>query len=59
MVMWFGTLSSLSVRTWTPGLVRPLFGIPRGLGYPIFVTGKENVWDMVSKTMKYVTAMAY
>ena len=25
VVMWFGTLSSLSVRMWTRGLVRPLF----------------------------------
>ena len=28
-----------------------------GLGYPIFVTGKESWWDMVSKTMMYMTAM--
>ena len=25
VVMWFGTLSSVSVRMWTRGLVRPLF----------------------------------
>ena len=25
VVMWFGTLSSLSVRMWTSGLVHPLF----------------------------------
>ena len=25
VVMWFGILSSLSVRMWTRGLVRPLF----------------------------------
>ena len=48
VVMRFGTLSSLSVRMWTPGLVRLLF-----------VTRKENGWDMVPKTMKYVTGMAY
>ena len=30
---------------------------PRGLVYPIFLAQKKSGWDVVSKTMKYVTAM--
>ena len=60
VVMWFGTLSSLSLRMRTCGLVCPLFvAETTWFGIPNFVTWKENGWDMVLKTMKYVTAMVY
>ena len=30
-----------------------------GLGYPMFVAEKESAWNIVSKTMKYITTMTY
>ena len=43
VVMWFDTLSSLSVRMWTRGLVRPLFvAQTTWFGIPDFCNTEEE-----------------
>ena len=57
---WFGTFHSHSARMWACGLVRPLFVVQTTwFGIPNVCDAKESGWNMVSKTMKYVTAMTY
>ena len=58
--MWFATFSCLGARMQTRGLVRPLFvAKATWFGIPDFCNAKKSGWDMMSKTMKCVTAMTY
>ena len=60
MVTWFGTLSSLNVRIQTRGLERPVFVAEvTWSGIHDFLMQKRTGWDMLSKTMKYMTLIAY
>ena len=60
VAMWFGTYRCLGTTIQTRRLVQSLLlAKTTWFGIPDFVTWKESGWDMVLKTMKYVTAMTY